>query len=648
MNITLSQPKNINNSILFITKRCVFIFLLIISATAFSQDISALKNTVVVSYLNANFPHKIRNVIVDKNTVTIQGIISGSAANLYLCELRMFDETKMVSNSFASVTPITTSNANFEIQLKRLGTANNNQPYDRIYSRWLIASKNGGNYQAQSYAHYAEDITDAALQYLPEEKPLNKKGLEGFFQESRESDLTDLGLGNVTVNITLPQVISLEPTNYSYKLDGKTFYMNPATVEHYDREFKLCSDENVFVTAIILIQQNIPQNVKSILVHPNANAGVESMANITSQQGFEYYAALIGFLGERYNRPDKQYGRIQNWIVHNEVDNGVYWTNAGTLKMESYTELYDRVMRTTYYAVRQYNPAAKVFISLTHAWATADQRFYPPKQMLALFNEMSKKQGDYEWGVAFHPYPEDIFNPTTWNDKDATMDLNTTKVITPKNIELIDAWMRTRLHLYKGQKVRTLLFSEQGAHSKSYSPQDMLAQAAVVAYMWKKCSRLPSVESFDYHAQCDNRNEHGLKFGLWTVKGGTIATPAQKKTSWQVYQKAGTPSEDSAFAFSLPVIGIKNWQQAYNKLSNEVMPYTITFNITRNGNPVKDVSVYFNSEMHKTINGTAVFYNVASVEKNRNARIIKNGEILSRERNVIIDKDQTISIDVAQ
>jgi uncharacterized protein DUF5722 len=621
----------------------IFLLVFLAQSNCFSQDAS-VKNNAVVSYLNANLRDKIKNIIVDKNQITIQGSISGNAANLYLCELRMFDETKMVNKSFASVTRINTSNTNFQIQLKRFAPANN-KPYDRIYSRWIIASKNGENYQAQSYAHYADDINGAALQYLPEEKPRGKKGLEGFFQESRESDLKDLDIKNVTVNITLPQVISLQPTQYSYKFDGETYYMNATTVEHYDREFKLCSDANVFVTAVILIQQNIPANIKSILVHPDANGGVESMANITSLKGFNYYAALIGFLAERYSRLDKQYGRISNWIVHNEVDNGVYWTNAGNAKMEYYTELYDRVMRTTYYAVRQYNPAGKVFISLTHGWAVAAKpTFYAPKNMLEFLNNMSKKQGDYEWGVAFHPYSEDITNPMPWIDKDATMNLNTTHIITPKNIELIDEWMRMPSHLYQGQKVRTLLFSEQGANSKSYSKEDMLTQAAVIAYMWKKCSRLPSVESFDYHAQCDNKNEHGLKFGLWTPKLGTIATPDKKKTSWYVYQKVGTPSEDSAFAFALPIIGINNWQQAYNNLAGEVMPYTVKFNVTRNGYSVNDASVYFNGEMHKTINGLAIFYNVASLPKSRDYTIKSNNKTPIKKSSVVITKNQAISV----
>jgi hypothetical protein len=230
-----------------------------------------------------------------------------------------------------------------------------------------------------------------------------------------------------------------------------------------------------------------------------------------------------------------------------------------------------------------------------------------------------------------------------WIDKDATMNINTTHIITSKNIELIDEWMRMSSHLYKGQKVRTLLFSEQGANSKSYSKEDMLQQAAVIAYMWKKCTRLPSVEAFDYHAQADNRNEHGLKFGLWTPKFGTIATPDQKKTSWYIYQKAGTPSEDSAFAFALPIIGINNWSQTYNKLSDEAIPCTVTFNITENGKPAENVSIYFDGEMHKTIAGSAIFYNVAALPQTRTYTIEDSNKKVLKKGNVVITKSQSIT-----
>jgi hypothetical protein len=604
------------------------------------------RNKAMVNYMSSSFTNKITAVSVNKNRVTIRGNIPGNPSNLYLCELPMFKEPT-VTDSFFSASPINVNNGAFEIREDRFANINSTT-YDRIFSRWAIALKNGANYQVQSFWHYAENIDDAGKQYLPEEKPASKKGLAGFFgSENAVQGLLDMGIQNVTVNLVLPAFVSLTPTSLSYNFNGQTYYFNPTAVSAFDKTFKACSNHNIFVSAILLIPRNLSEPLKSLFMYPNANAGLYSMANITSLAGMNYYAAVISFLAERYSRPDKEYGRITNWIVHNEVDNGYTWANAGKQQMEYYTELYDRDMRTVYYAVRQYNPFAKVFISLTHYWSTSAGAFsFPSRDMLETLINLCQKQGDYEWGIAFHPYAENTFDPKIWTEKDVSTDINKTKFITPENIELIDTWLRTRVHLYEGLKVRTLLFSEQGVNSKSYKPEDLTIQAAGVAYMWKKFSRLPSLEAFDYHREVDNLNEGGLMLGLWTAKQGTKGTSGDKKPSWNVFQKAGTSSEDSAFAFALPVIGVTSWSQTFNPLAGEIAPATVTFNVTNGSTPVDGVSVYFNGEMHKTINGKALFYNVASGIGNRSYRLEKDGRLLVPEKNIAIRKDEIITVNI--
>jgi hypothetical protein len=52
--------------------------------------------------------------------------------------------------------------------------------------------------------------------------------------------------------------------------------------------------------------------------------------------------------------------------------------------------------------------------------------------------------------------------------------------------------------------------------------------------------------------------------------------------------------------------------------------------------------------MHKTINGKAIFYNVASLPRSRNYRLMKNGQLVYREQQVVINREQEISIDVSR
>ena len=51
--------------------------------------------------------------------------------------------------------------------------------------------------------------------------------------------------------------------------------------------------------------------------------------------------------------------------------------------------------------------------------------------------------GDVDWNVAFHPYPENLFEPRTWLDQSATASDDTPR-ITFKNIELLPRFLAQR------------------------------------------------------------------------------------------------------------------------------------------------------------------------------------------------------------
>jgi hypothetical protein len=114
-----------------------------------------------------------------------------------------------------------------------------------------------------------------------------------------------------------------------------------------------------------------------------------------------------------------------------------------------------------------------VFISLTHHWnspeGTSLQR-YRPKEILDRLAEYSRLEGDFEWRVAYHPYPQGLFQAAAWNDTRPTFSFDS-HCITPKNIEVLDAYLHRAPLLYKGEKLRTVLLSEQGFHTKDYSPE---------------------------------------------------------------------------------------------------------------------------------------------------------------------------------
>jgi hypothetical protein len=284
------------------------------------------------------------------------------------------------------------------------------------------------------------------------------------------------------------------------------------------------------------------------------------MPNVSDADGLAAYAAALDFLARRYSKDDGQFGRIHHWIMHNEVDQGWTWTNAGEKSALAYFDLYHKSLRAAHLIARQYDPAAQAFISLTHHWTVAsDNRSYTSKEMLALLQAFCRAEGDFDWAIAHHPYPEDLRDPRVWEDRHVDFTLETPK-ITFKNIEVLDAWARRSENLFDG-RLRTIHLSEQGLNSPDYSEKSLQDQAAGMAYAWSKIERLDSIKMFHYHNWVDNRGEFNLRIGLRRFPDDA-EEPLGKKPIWRVFQAAGTPEQEAAHAFALPIVGAANWDEA--------------------------------------------------------------------------------------
>jgi hypothetical protein len=298
------------------------------------------------------------------------------------------------------------------------------------------------------------------------------------------------------------------------------------------------------------------------------------MPNVVEEKGWTIYAAGLDFLAQRYLRPDRKYGRITHWIMHNEADAGWVWTNAGEIPLHTYLDLYYRSMRTAQSVIRRYGDAGDVLISLTHYWTTAhNAKCYKPKDMIDLLAKRSLQEGNFDWGLAYHPYPQNLRDPRTWLDKKVTVDFNT-PLITPKNLEVLDAYMRQPQMLYDG-KVRTIVLSEQGSNSPGHDAQSYRDQAAGLVYTWLKLEKLDSIESYIHHRWMDHPKEGGLNLGFRRreqtsteaakkatqaicaefAKFGLDCSPDEtSKPAWDIYRVLETPDQPKAVDWARTVI----------------------------------------------------------------------------------------------
>jgi hypothetical protein len=375
------------------------------------------RETRLRRYLDTHYPCRVTRVDVGETQITITGIVAGPTDALRLAEAPLFaDITEQPQ--FPTLLPIVAdARGQFTVTVPRLSKTGD----DRLLSRWVVVRKVGASYELRSQARYPDTVY--APTTPPEAKIRNKKGLGGFGTDRPLSDIEDLGISAVTVNIVLNSLVSTEPgdgrTPFSY--GGKTWYANDAPVVSLDRTLVEAARHHLVVSAIVLVGQGAESPVGSfshLLAHPDADpAGIFAMPSVSDPDGVRAYAAVVDFLAKRYSRPDSRYGRIHHWILHNEINAGWVWTNAGDKTAILYLDLYQRSMRLVSLIAHQYDSHAKVFISLEHHWTLKmDSHSYAGKELLELLAVFSRAEGDFDWAIAFHPYPQNLFDPRVWED----------------------------------------------------------------------------------------------------------------------------------------------------------------------------------------------------------------------------------------
>ena len=518
------------------------------------------------AYLDRKFPASINRVSVSKSVVRIEGRAAKDGGELFLADIPM-DVILDDARSWQTLVELKpAADGSFLIDVPR-HRQRDGLDYDRLTSRWQIVRMTANGCEPLSHAHYAGWV-ECRSPDLPAARPANKKGLGGWHRGRFPEELGELGISAVTVNMMIHSLVSLkpEPGTVPFQWQGRTYHAREKELAGHDATFIEAQKHRAMVSVILLVANPAKggNTLVKTLGHPDAlKEGVFAMPNVTSPEGISLYGAILNLIAERWSRPDGKHGRVHHWIMHNEVDAGWVWTNAGDKPDIVYMDLYQRSMRLMDLVASQYDPNSRPFITLTHHWAhRGDPHWHGSKRLLELLMEFTRAEGDFPWALAYHPYPQNLFNPRTWEDEQATFDFNTKK-ITPKNLEVLDAYMKQPALLYQG-KLRPVHLSENGFNSKDYSPKQLEDQAAGMALAWKKMAALSSIQSWQYHNWIDNRGEGGLRIGLRKFPDEP-GDPFGKKPIWHLYKALGTTQEDAAAAPYLKSIGIKAWSEVIHR-----------------------------------------------------------------------------------
>ena len=381
-------------------------------------------------------------------------------------------------------------------------------------------------------------------------------------------DALELGIHHATLNIRLNALLTpakeAKPGQPTASADGFTFAINQKSVEAMDRQIKPLSDKGVVVTLIITTVRSPDERIRKLTIHPKADPvkGITMAADTVTPEGRACYKALTDFIARRWSAADAKHGRVWGWIVSNEVNSHHEWHQMGPATAEEVAQQYEDQVRIAWESLRRHSANARVYLSMEHNWAAKNHRdplqACPGRTLLELFAKRARERGDFDWNLAFHPYPSNLRDPRTWLDKVSFND-NTPKV-TFKNLEVLIKKLATPEMLYAG-KPRRLSFTEQGFDLPN-RPEGLAEQAAAYAYAWEKVLRLgDAVDAFHYHRHVDHSLENGLRFGLWSNKPGTISEPDQKRPIWFLFKSAGTAEWKTAAEPYLKTCGLKSWDE---------------------------------------------------------------------------------------
>ncbi len=392
----------------------------------------------------------------------------------------------------------------------------------------------------------------------------SKKGLQVEWVD----DALALGVKHAALNLNLCELVRPagdSTTDPSWQHAGKTYYFSARSMEGLDRRIKTLSDQGVLVSIILLTYQSGNEQIDRVMIHPRCIANAPNRLgafNTSTDEGREWLAATIEFLSERWSRPSQEYGRVVNWIVGNEVNSHWWWSNMGKIRMQDFAAEYAQAVRIVHRAVRSQSSWARVFISLEHHWnirfAAGDElQSFPGRPFLLHFADLIRREGDFDWHLAFHPYPENLFEPRFWNDQTAADSVDT-KRITFKNLPVLLDFLKTEELLYEGAARRVIL-SEQGFHTPDGSDGEQI-QAAAYCYAYKLVERLDGIDAFILHRHIDHAAEGGLRLGLRSNQPQP-GESQPKKLIYACFAAADTPQWQDAFAFALPILGVKQWDE---------------------------------------------------------------------------------------
>ncbi len=422
--------------------------------------------------------------------------------------------------------------------------------HDYLYSKYYVVQD--GRVLAGPYYATSVDASDSAVTFSTS----TKKGganTHGRTKASSADIMSDLGCGwtNVTVDLgavlvknenadgsAVDAALYNDTTTFTY--EGTTYRFSNEGLKKYDDIIKAYTKKKINVQVVLLCYKShgdwstYPQALSYVGeegLPPVENfwSGECLGYNTATDAGEKYFLAAMEFLAQRWSQ-DAAHGLVHNFVVGNEIDWAFAWHHIAswhtgadgrtvyeTLPLDTYMEEISRTLRLGNLAVKKYNSNMTVSVSFTNQWADSyaksaglteyDYGFdsYAPKDQLDWLFAHESARGDYDWGLALHPYANngiagsDMFywELQSLDEGGINTDFATSAHVSPLNFEIVETYLEQSKALYGGQ-VRTVRLTEVAASAEGRSEEELGRQAGYVAWMYYRFALLPCVKSIEY------------------------------------------------------------------------------------------------------------------------------------------------------
>ena len=385
----------------------------------------------------------------------------------------------------------------------------------------------------------------------------SKKGLLLDPQMLGTPLLTDLNVKHAIYNIPLSLIVG-ETTDQtyptiSYEFKGETYLFNGAAINGYDNLFTYLTNSGMISNAIILNDWN---EDFTDLIHPaarNPKSGAFYYAfNTAEEEGCKHLEAIASFLTQRYC--GDEHGLVSGWVIANEINQPRIWNYMDTDDVDYYAEEFEKALRIFYNAAKSNYAGAKVYFSIDHDWNSNDgknKKYFNGKDLVEAINSTAVKKGNYDWGLAIHPYPQPLTRVNYWTKEyDKTTEA---PLLTIMNLSTLTDFLKQEEYLDRDGNVRSITITELGFSSASGEK----LQAAAFAYCYYIIDANPYIEAFIMNRQTDALAEmnQGLYFGIYELDHS-------EKYILNVFKYIDTDQADEYTEFMLKILGAESLEEA--------------------------------------------------------------------------------------